>query len=171
MRSGLFLIVPVEIWLALRFAFRRCSAAGFGGSLLLLFKGLLHLFAALGASFGALFPLLVENLLRADQLDEGFFTAIAFAISGADDAQIAALTIAVAGRDGLKETLHRFAAQQVRSSETAGGDVAALAEGNHLLDVGTHRLCLRDSGLDALFQDERSHEVAQQGATVTRVPA
>jgi hypothetical protein len=60
--------------------------AAFGG--LLLGHGLLHLLAPLGARFGTLLAFLVEDLLGADQLDDGLFAAVALAEAGAGDAQI-----------------------------------------------------------------------------------
>src|SRR5262249_36276155 len=97
--------------------------------------------------------------------------AITLAKAGTDDAQISTLAVAITRRDGVEETLDRFAAQQISSSKTARSHIAALAQGNHLLDMRTHRLGFRHRGLDAFFEDERSHEVAQKGATMARVPA
>src|SRR5438552_1950777 len=65
--------------LFLFFAFRR-NASGFGVGLLLgfgFFHCLARLFGFLGASFGALLALLVEDLLAAEEFDECLLGAIA----------------------------------------------------------------------------------------------
>jgi len=69
--------------------------AAFGG--LLLGHGLLHLLAPLGARFGTLLAFLVEDLLGADQLDDGLFAAVALAEAGAGDAQIDAARLTLLG--------------------------------------------------------------------------
>src|SRR5580700_8961685 len=74
--------------------------------------GLLHLFAAPGPSLGALLALLVEHLLRIDQLDVDLLRAVTALKSGANDAQVAAVAIAVPRRDRVKQPCHRFARLQ-----------------------------------------------------------
>src|SRR5437588_3395970 len=86
----------------------RRTATGFDIGLLLL-HGLFHFFAAFGAKLGTLFPTLVENLLRADQLDEHLLAAIAFAETGADNAQVAAVAVTVTRPNLAEETVHGFA--------------------------------------------------------------
>src|SRR6185437_7823297 len=115
----------------------------------LLFLHLLfHLLAAFRAEFGALFATFVENLLRADQLDEGFLAAIAFAKASADDSQIPAAAIAVTRSYFGEESIDGFTRGEKRRCGTASSNIAALAEGDHLLDVRTHGLRFSDRRLD-----------------------
>ena len=73
--------------------------------------GFFHLLFQIGALFGldlvALLALDFELLFGAEEFDEGLFRAVALLESSPDDAQIAALAVAVARRDGLKEPRRR----------------------------------------------------------------
>src|SRR5271163_1759913 len=95
---------------------------------LLLFHRLLRLFAALGAGFGALLALFIEHLLGAQQLDEGLFRPIALLETGANDAQIAAIAVAVARRHRLKETGDGLAGHQVRQGAAPAVKIALLTQ-------------------------------------------
>src|SRR5207253_943510 len=94
-KPGLFFFFLFFFRLGLGFA------AGFGG--------FLHVFGATGASFSALLALLRLDLLRAQQLDEDFFRAIAALVALTDDAQISAFAVAEARRDGIEEPRNRLA--------------------------------------------------------------
>src|SRR5574341_784147 len=135
------------------------------------FHGLAGLFGLLGTALGLLLALGADDLLRAQQLDEGLLAAIALPPARAHDAQVAALAVAEARRDGVKQLLHRFAGHQVGRRLAARRQVAALAQGDHALHVRAHGLGLGHRGLDAFLQDERGHQVAQQRAPVTGVAA
>src|SRR5579859_7500839 len=54
----------------------------------------------------ALLALLVELLFCAEQFDERLLRAVPALEAGANDAQVAALAVAIAGRHRLKETAH-----------------------------------------------------------------
>src|SRR5438477_2362062 len=154
-KPGLFFFFLFFFWLRLGFA------AGFGG--------FLHVFGATGASFGALLALLRLDLFRAQQLDEDFFRAIATLVALADDAQISALAVAKARRDGIEEPRDRLASHEPRASQAARGEIAALAQSDHVLDVRAHGLGLDGGGFNALFHNDRGHQIAQQGTAVTGV--
>src|SRR5580700_7414041 len=145
--------------------------AAFAGSGSLLGHGLLHFLAALGAGFGALLALLVENLLGVDQLNDGLFATIALAEASARDAEIAAVAIAVTRRHGVKEARHRFVGLQIGVRLAPGMKIALLAQGDELLHVGPRSFGLRDGGDDAIFQKNGRDEIAQQRAAMARVPA
>ena len=85
---------------------------------LLLSHLLLHLFAALGTRVSTLLALLVENLLGSEQLDEGLLRSIALLEAGANDAQVAAVAIAVARRDRVKKPRYGFTGLQESESLT-----------------------------------------------------
>jgi hypothetical protein len=133
------------------------------------FHHLLGFFGALGANFGTLLALLVDDGFAAEQLDEGVVGAIALAPSGTDNAQVSALPVAKAGTDGVKQLGHGLAIHQVSGGLAASREIATLAERDHLLDLGAHGLCLGDRGLDALFDEERRDQVPQQGTAMARV--
>src|ERR1700722_11912841 len=67
------------------------------------FHGLLGFGGLLGASFGALFFLFVENLFATQQFEESFVGAIALIPVGADDARIPALAIAETRTHSVKQ--------------------------------------------------------------------
>src|ERR1700746_49000 len=77
---------------------------GFFGTLsfvlLVVFELLLEFGALLGLDFVALLPLLVELLFGAQQFDECLLGTVALLETGADNAQVAALAIAVARSHG-----------------------------------------------------------------------
>src|SRR5579862_1778491 len=69
--------------------------------------GLFHRFLGfgglLGAGFGTLLALFVQNLLAAQQLEEGLVGAVALIPGGADDACVFAVAIAEAWSDRIKQ--------------------------------------------------------------------
>ena len=56
-----------------------------------------------------------------------------------------------------------------RACLALGMGVAALAERDHLLDVRAHGLGFGLGGLNAVFEDQRGHQVAQKRAPVRGV--
>ncbi len=145
------------------------GVGGFAG--VLLFELLGDLFALLGAEFFALGSLLAELVLGTEEFDVGHLGGVAFADAGARDAEVATLTRAVARSDDGEEAIDRVRRHHVGEGLAAGVDIAFLAEGDHLLDEGTDGLALSDGGLDAVIDDDRGDEVAEDGAAVARVAA
>jgi len=129
----------------------------------------LDLLAALGAQFRAFFATFVKDLLRTDEFDEGLLASVALPKSCPNDSNIAAIAITIAWSYLAEEAIDNLAGSKKRCGETSGSNITALAEGNHLLDVRTHGLGFRDRGLNTLFKNERTHQVAQQCATMARV--
>src|SRR5580704_133815 len=123
----------------------------------------------LGTRFGTLLALFVQHLFATQKFDEGVVSAVAFAPTGANDAQITTIAVAKTRADGVEELVHGGAGHKISERLPTRGQVAALAEGNHLLDQRSHGFGLGDGGLNALFDDERGDQVAQQGAAVRRV--
>jgi hypothetical protein len=74
--------------------------------------------------------------------------------AGADDAQIAALAVAVARRHGLKEPLDGLVGHEKAERLTARVQIALLAQGDHLFNVRTDSLGLGHGGLHAVFDDD-----------------
>jgi len=136
---------------------------------LLLSKLLLQLFAALGPGLGALLALLIEKLFSSEQLDESLLCAVAALESSADNAQVAAIAIAVAGRDSVKQPGDCLAGLQEGQSLTARMKVALLTERDEFFDVRARGLGLGDGSLDAVLQDDRRDQVAQQSAAMAGV--
>ena len=136
---------------------------------MLLLHGFFHLLAAFRARFGALLATFVEDLLRANQLDEGLLPAIPLAKAGANDAEISAIAVSISRRNVREEAIYGFARGEVRSSQPTRGHVSALAKGNHLLDMRTHRFGFCYGCLDAFFEYQRAHQVSQQRAPVAGV--
>jgi hypothetical protein len=91
--------------------------------------------------------------------------------TSADYAQVASLPVSETRTDGVEELVNCVARHQVGRGLPAGGEVSALAQGDHLFHVRPHGFGLRDCGFDALFDDERSHQVSQQGAAMAGVAA
>src|SRR2546423_629173 len=135
-------------------------------SLFLLFHGFARFFSFLGTGFGALLSLFVEKLFAAQQLDEGFVSAIAFLPIGANNAGVAAVAIAKARADGIEQLVHGLFGHQVSRCLPAGGEISALAERDHLFDGRTQGFGFGNRGLNALFDYERSGHVAQQRAAM-----
>src|SRR5258706_11250931 len=139
----------------------------FGGWLL--FAGRFHLlanvFGFLGAGFRTFFALRVQRLLAAEEFDERLFAAIALAEAGEHDAGISAFAIAEARSNGIKEPGDGSAGHEIGAGLAARGNVATLAQSDHLLHFGTHGFGLGDGGLNALFHDQRSDQIAQKRAT------
>src|SRR5437879_5581844 len=135
--------------------------------------GLFHRFLGfgnpLGAGFGAFFTLLIKDLFAAQKLDERLFRSIALLPCRAHDAQIPAIAIAKAGRDGVEQLDHGFVGHQVRRGEAASREIATLAQCDHLFDMWAHGFRLRDRGLDPLFHNQRSHQVPQQRPAVRSI--
>src|SRR5262249_37302405 len=123
------------------------------------------------ANFRTLLPLLVENLLAAEKLDEGLLRAIALLEASADNTKIPAIAIAETRADGVEKLVDRFPRHQVRRGAPAGRKVSALAHSDHLLHVRPHRLGLNNGGFNSLFDDQRSDQVAEQRPPMRGVPA
>ena len=138
----------------MRFRFFHCLL-GFGG--------------LLGASFGSLFALLVENLLASEQLEESLVGTIALLPCGANDARISAVAVAEAGADRIEEFHDSFVGHEIRRSETASGEIPTFAQRDHLFNDGARGLGLGNGRLDAFFDDHRSDQIAQQRAPVRGV--
>jgi hypothetical protein len=139
------------------------------GFVLFFFQGFVEFGALLGLDFFALLALFVELLLCSEEFDEGLFGAIALLEAGLDDAQVAALAIAVARGHGVEEALDGDIGHQERECLTARVEIALLAEGDHFFDQRTDSLRLGDGGLDAIFNDDGGDQVAQQSAAVAGV--
>src|SRR6478672_814343 len=112
----------------LRFAFGRRSfrSSGLGGCR---FHGLAVFFRTLGTRFVAFHALLVERSFATQQLHEGDVAAITLAEAAMDDSEIAAVAVAVARRNRVKQLVDRFARHQVGQSLPTGRHVSALAQG------------------------------------------
>src|SRR5580658_6452461 len=123
----LLLLVAALSWC--RFAFNLSLRLG-------LFHGFLGFGGFLGTGFGAFFFLLVEDLLAAQQLEEGLVGAVALVPVGADDARVAPLAVAETRSDGVEELHHGLIGHEISRGQTTGGEVAALAQRDHLLDEG-----------------------------------
>src|SRR5690242_20002297 len=136
-----------------------------------LFHGFASFRGSLGAGFGSLLAFLVEHLLASKQFNESLVSAIALLKAGTDDAEVAAITVSETGTDGVEKLGHGFLGHQVRHSLTASGEVAAFPQGNHFLYVRPHGLGLGNRGLDTLFENQRRDQIAQQRATMARVPS
>src|SRR5580704_14729269 len=126
--------------------------------------GLVDFFAALGSGFGSLLTLLVQLLLGAQKFDEGFFGSVAFLEAGADDAEIAAGSVSVARGYGVKQTGDGFPGLQIGKGQTAGMQVASLAQGDQLFYVRTRGLRLGDGRLHPVLEKNGRDQVPQQGA-------
>jgi hypothetical protein len=133
------------------------------------FHGSLGFSGAFGAGFATLLALLIEDFFAAQEFDEGVVSAVTLAPSRPDDAQVTAVAIAEAGADGVEEFVDGGAGHQVREGLAAGGEISALAESNHFLDLWAHGFGFGDGGLHSLFEDKRSDQVPQQGAAVRGV--
>ena len=131
--------------------------------------GLVDLFPALGSGFGALLALLVQLVLRTEELDEGLFGSVAFLEAGADDAEIAAGAVSVARGYGVKQAGDGFPGLQIGEGQAAGMQVASLAQGDQLFDVRTRSLGLGDRRLHPVLEKNGRDQVAQQGAAVAGV--
>src|SRR5207253_2486977 len=94
---------------------------------------------------------------------------IAALVALADDAQISAFAIAEARRDGIEEPRDRLASHEPGAGQAARGKIATLAQSDHVLDVRAHGLGLDRGGLNALFHNDRGHQIAQQGTAVTGI--
>src|SRR6185369_2057532 len=143
-------------------------AALFASCLLLLFHLLLELFSTLGADFGTLLTLGVDDLLGSKQLDQCLLSTIALADAGEHDASVTTAAIAKA-RCEFEQLLDRFACHKIRTRKASRSQIALLAESDHLLDLRLHGFCLGHSRLDPLFQDQRRDQVTQQRAAMLRV--
>ncbi len=129
----------------------------------------LQLFALFGAGFCAFLAFLVENCLGSEEFDEGFLSTVSTLESTANDAQIAAISVAIAWGYGVKKTGHGVAGLKERKSLTPRMQVALLAQSDQLLHVRTDGFRLGDGRLDAVFQNDGRDQVAQQSAAVASV--
>src|SRR5437588_8137196 len=89
----------------LLFAFGGVALFG-GGRFLIGFHLFLDFFFALGADFSALFTLLLDELLAAQQLNEACCCAVTLAEAFVNDAQVAAVAVAETRGHGIKEAVH-----------------------------------------------------------------
>src|SRR5579864_4108400 len=146
-----------------------CGGA-FGLSLCLgLFHRLLGLGGFLGASFGALFLLLVENLLAAEQFQKSLVGSVALVPPGADDARVAAVAVAETGANGVEQLHDGFVGHQVTAGLTARSQITALAKRDHFFDQRTRCLRLGNGRLDALLHNHGGDQIAEQRAPVRGV--
>src|SRR5947207_560261 len=81
-----------------------------------LFLGSFHL---LGARFRTLGTLLLNELLAAQQFDERLLPAVTLTEAGAHDAEVSAVAVAEARRDGIKQSLYGFARHKISARLTA----------------------------------------------------
>jgi len=130
---------------------------------------LVYLFAALGTRFCALLALLIQLVLRTEELDEGLLGSIALLEAGADDAQIAAGAIAVARGHGIEQARNGFPGLEIGECQAAGVQIATLAQGDQLFYVGTSGLGLGDGRLYTVLKKNGRDQVAQQGAAMAGV--
>ena len=77
------------------------------------FHRALGFFGTLGTGRGALFALFFLQLLTAEELDERRVGAVAFAPTGANDAQVSAFAVSETGSDGVEKLVHSGARHQV----------------------------------------------------------
>src|SRR5690348_10775637 len=135
------------------------------------FHRLLGFRRLLGASFSTFLPLLVKHLFAAEEFEECLVGAISLVPRGANDARVAAITIAESRSDGIEQLHHGFVGHQIPGSQATSREISALAQGDHFFDQRTRRLGLGNGRLDALLNDHRSDQVAQQRTPVRRVPS
>src|SRR3954466_6616179 len=128
-----------------------------------------ELFSLLGLDLVALLFLGFELLFGAKEFDERLLAAVALAEAGANDAQIAALAIAVARSHGFKQPRNSRIGLQEAERLPARVQIALLAESDHLFDMGADSLGLGHGGLHAVFHEDGRDQVAQQRATMAGV--
>src|SRR4051794_10503229 len=128
-----------------------------------------ELLALFGLDLVALLFLGFELLFGTEEFDECFLAAVALAEAGADDAEIAALAIAVTRSHGIKQPRDSRVGLQEAERLAARVQIALLAEGDHLFDVRANSLGFGHGGLHAVFHEDGRNQVAQQGATVAGV--
>jgi hypothetical protein len=162
-KRGVHLFLLIERWKTLTtellfglvFAFG--ARSGMFHSLLGLgfVHGSLGFGSTLGSGFATLLTLFVQQFLAAEKFYESVVGAIAFAPSGADDAQVAPVTITEARADRVKQLVHGSAGHHVSKRLTTSRKIPAFAKCNHFLDQRTHGFRLGDRGLDSFFENER----------------
>src|SRR5262249_9525148 len=118
--------------------------------------------ALLGLDIGALLALLVELLFGTQQFDERLLGAVALLEASADDAQIAALAIAVARGHGVEEACYSLVGPEKAERLAARMYVALLPQRDHLFHVRTDSLGLGHGGLHAVLNNDGRDQVAQQ---------
>src|SRR5256885_2035462 len=91
----------------------RCSLALNLSLGLSFFHGLLGFGGALGTGLGALFLLLVENFLAAEQFEKSLVGAITLIPMGADDPGVSAFAITEAGSDRVEQLHQRLVRHQI----------------------------------------------------------
>src|SRR5580704_10214948 len=134
-----------------------------------LFHGSFGFFGTLGTSLGSFFALFFLQLFTTEEFDERRVSAVALAPTGSDNTQVSTFAVPEPGGDGVEKLVHCGTRHEIGDGLAARGQIAALAQRDHLLDQRTQGLGLGHSGLDSLFDDERSHQVPQQGAAVAGV--
>src|SRR6202041_487927 len=135
------------------------------------FHGFLGFGDFLGAGFGALFFLFVEDLLAAEEFEESLVGSVAFVPVSADDARVAAVAIAETRADRVEQLDQGFIGHEVSASQAASGEVAAFAQRDHLFDDGARRFGLGNGSFDPLLDDHGCDQVAEQRTPVRRVPS
>src|SRR5665213_2030354 len=162
---------PFDCWCrrAERASLRGFFAAFFFGFLLLCFELIFELFALLSLDFVAFLALDLKLFFGAEQFDDCLFGTVALLETNAHNAQIASLTIAVAGRNRIEKSRDCLVGHEEAERLAARVEIALFAEGDHLFDVRADRLGLGNGGLDAVFYDDGRDQIAQQSATVTGV--
>src|SRR4051812_2803002 len=105
-----------------------------------------------------------------DQLEEDHLRRIAAPGAELEDPGVAARARAVARGDLLEELVDRVLVLAERRQRLAAGvEVAALGQGDQLLDLGLDGLGLGLCRLDALMLDDLLAEVGQQRLAMGRV--
>src|SRR5271169_5105530 len=123
-----------------------------------LFHGFLGFGSLLGASFGTLLFLLVEDLLAAQQFEKSLVGAVTLIPVSADDARVPAIAIAKPRPDRVEQLHHGRIGHEISRSQTPRREISALAQRNHLLDDRLRRLGLGNSRLNALLHDHRGDQ-------------
>src|SRR5690348_13071247 len=85
------------------------------------------------------------------------------------DPRVAPRAVRHAGGDVREELVHGLLGAELAERLTAGVEVAAPAERDHLLGVGLHRFRLRLRGADAPVLDQRAREIRVQRLAMGRV--
>src|SRR5262249_15266180 len=127
-----------------------------------LFHGFLGFGSSLRSSLSTLLALLFLQFFAAQKFDKRLVGTVTFLPTGADDSQETAVAIPETRRNRVKQFANGFTRHQVRSGLTAGSQVSALAQCDHLFHVRTQGFGFGQSGFNALFDNERRDQVTQQ---------
>ena len=98
-----------------------------------------------------------------DKFEETQLGRIALAMSGADDAGVAAFAFAVLGRNFVEQNADSLDVVQFRYCSTPVVQGAGFAQGNHAFGQAASFLCLGDAGFDAAFENQAADLITQHG--------